>query len=105
MSSDSLGVEVHPHWLQLHGGISFVQRSQDFTLSGPSIADDKDGVSHVSQFFQLYHFENKVILSLQSKFLYMSGGLRGASVPPSLALHMLPHHTCINISLNYRKFP
>ena len=42
MSGDGLGVEIHPDWFELHGGIRPVQRSQDLTLSSSSVANDKD---------------------------------------------------------------
>ena len=61
---DSLWVDVHPDWLQFHVSIRLIQGPQDLAFPSASIANDKDGVSYVSQLFKLDYLQNKVVFSL-----------------------------------------
>jgi len=47
-----------------------------YTLTCAGIADDKDGVPDLDQFLQLYHFQNKVVLSLKTQVLGKAKGSR-----------------------------
>lgn len=66
---DCLWVEVHPDRPLPQQCVRLVEGAQDLALARACVANDKDGVSDVTQFLQLHHFQDKVLFSLQTQFL------------------------------------